>query len=225
MKQEEVREFFDGWSLYDQVLDRNYMFHEEIYRDVAQLIASRFVSGNFLLMDLGCGSARHLSVALGSCPPSRYVGYDLSPIALSQARSRLAGSGFSVDRLRSGGEALDLIVSSFVLHHFSEAEKQNLLQQACVRLKPGGVLILVDTARQAGEDRSTYLERYCDWIESDWKEISRQGRDSIFEHIRTSDFPESSGDLHAMATGAGFAVCTDVNRFRWHQTWLMEKAG
>jgi SAM-dependent methyltransferase len=232
MKQEEVREFFDAWSLYDQVLDRNYMFHEEIYRDVAQRIASRFTPGNFLLMDLGCGSARHLSAALESCPPARYVGYDLSLVALGQARRRLAGRGFSVDLrqanladgLQSRGGPLDLIVSSFVLHHFPEAEKQSLLQQACRRLRPGGALILVDTARQDGEDRTTYLERYCGWIESEWQEISREGRDSIHDHIRTCDFPEASENLHALSAGAGFAACHDVNRFRWHQTWLMEKA-
>ena len=37
MKEAAVREFFDAWSLYDQVLDQNYMFHEELYQDVQHL--------------------------------------------------------------------------------------------------------------------------------------------------------------------------------------------
>ena len=56
--------FFDEWSVYDQVLDYNYMHHDDIYRDVQGFLADRYENRPFSLLDLGCGSARHLARAL-----------------------------------------------------------------------------------------------------------------------------------------------------------------
>lgn len=38
----EIKTFFDTWSIYDHVLEKNYMFHNEIYRDVQRLLADRY---------------------------------------------------------------------------------------------------------------------------------------------------------------------------------------
>jgi SAM-dependent methyltransferase len=93
--------FFDEWSIYDQVLDHNYMYHDEIYGDVRRILADRYETRPFMLLDLGCGSARHLARALQGRPVSRYVGYDLSDVALAHARRNLTGLGCPVD-LRRG---------------------------------------------------------------------------------------------------------------------------
>jgi SAM-dependent methyltransferase len=85
--------FFDEWSIYDQVLDHNYMYHDEIYGDVRRILADRYETRPFMLLDLGCGSARHLARALQGRPVSRYVGYDLSDVALAHARRNLTGLG------------------------------------------------------------------------------------------------------------------------------------
>ena len=42
MEEAIVREFFDAWSLYDQVLDCNYMFHNELYQGVESLLARHY---------------------------------------------------------------------------------------------------------------------------------------------------------------------------------------
>jgi SAM-dependent methyltransferase len=86
-----VNNFFDEWSIYDQVLDHNYMYHDEIYRDVKRLLADRYEKRPFVLLDLGCGSARHLARALQGRSVSRYVGYDLSDVALAHAQSNRLG--------------------------------------------------------------------------------------------------------------------------------------
>ncbi|MGH3089761.1 MAG: class I SAM-dependent methyltransferase, partial [Rubrobacteraceae bacterium] len=70
MNNEAVKEFFNAWSIYDRVLDLNYMFHNEIYRDVASLIKKRYAARPFSILDLGCGSARHFAPALQGCTVS-----------------------------------------------------------------------------------------------------------------------------------------------------------
>lgn len=116
MKEAMVGGFFDAWLLYDRVLDNNYMFHDEIYQDVQCLIADRYAERPFALFDLGCGSARHLARALEGSSICRYIGYDLSHIALAHATRNLAGlscpielhHGDLLESLKASGERFDL---------------------------------------------------------------------------------------------------------------------
>jgi len=231
MKEAAVREFFDAWSLYDQVLDQNYMFHEELYQDVQHLIAKHYAERPVTLLDLGCGSARHLARALEGCLISRYLGYDLSDIALAHATFNLAGLGCPIELnqgdflegLKANREQFDLIFSSFALHHLASAEKAAFFQLAYEGLQGNGRLLLIDVMREEDEDLQLYLERYCGWLRSEWKAMSPEALDAICDHIRNNDFPETASELHAMATHAGFSGCFEISRFRWHRTWCFEK--
>jgi SAM-dependent methyltransferase len=232
MKEATVREFFDAWSLYDQVLDQNYMFHEELYQEVQHFIANHHTERPITLLDLGCGSARHLARALEGRLISRYRGYDLSEIALAHATRNLAGLGCALELhqgdllegLKANKEPFDLIFCSFALHHLPSAEKEIFFQLAYEGLQGHGRLLLIDVMREEDEDLRLYLERYCGWLQSEWKAIRPEALDTICDHIQNNDFPETASALHAMATHAGFNECFEINRFRWHRTWCFEKS-
>jgi SAM-dependent methyltransferase len=227
-----AKNFFDEWSIYDQVLDHNYMHHDEIYRDVQRILADRYESRPFAILDLGCGSARHLVRALKGRSVSRYVGYDLSDVALAHAARNLVelGGPFEVrqgdllEGVRAGGETFDVIFTSFALHHLAFAEKSTFFQFAYRRLNQDGMLLLIDTARDDGEDREIYLDRYCAWLRSRCETLSPEGLDLLCTHIRNNDFPETAGRLEAMGARAGFSRPGKINRFRWHHTWCFNKA-
>jgi hypothetical protein len=51
MNQSIVKEFFDNWSIYDKVLAHNYMYHDDIYRDVQHFITSHYADRPFALFD------------------------------------------------------------------------------------------------------------------------------------------------------------------------------
>ena len=38
MNQDAVKQFFDTWSIYDEVLGRNYMFHAEMFAEVVSQV-------------------------------------------------------------------------------------------------------------------------------------------------------------------------------------------
>ncbi|MFO0892470.1 MAG: hypothetical protein U0790_25425 [Isosphaeraceae bacterium] len=61
---ETATEFFEAWSLYDQLLDHNYMYHDELFAGVHSILAERFGDRPIAVLDLGCGSARHAASAL-----------------------------------------------------------------------------------------------------------------------------------------------------------------
>src|SRR5919108_5239269 len=168
---------FDEWSIYDRVLDHNYMFHDEIYQDVQRIIADRYGDRPFTVLDLGCGSARHLCQALKGRSVSRYVGYDLSTAALTHAVRNLANLGCAVELnegdllwgLSASEEKFDLIICSFALHHLVSADKATFFQLAHRRLNRDGMLLLIDAMRNRDENVQVYLDRYRDWLRLEWK--------------------------------------------------------
>jgi len=227
----ESAKFFDEWSIYEQVLDNDYMFHAAIYRGVARHLAEHFGAHPISVLDLGCGSARHISVALADRTVVAYRGYDLSQAPLADARRNLDRLGCSIDlrrgdlleALKSDTSVFDLIFCGFSLHHLTAEGKAEFCRLAHRRLKSNGMLLVVDPAREEDEARPVYLDHYCGWIREGWKAMSPEALDAICEHIRNNDYPETAGDLSAIAAEAGFDRARELERFRWHHTWSFEK--
>jgi SAM-dependent methyltransferase len=231
MNQHVVKQFFDAWSIYDQVLERNYMFHAELFAQIRQIIADRFAGRAFSVLDLGCGSARHMAQALHGASIRRYVGLDLSDAALAQAGKNLAPLGCQAELrqadllqgLQNEAETFDLVFSSYASHHLSTNDKQNLFQHIFDRLHDDGIFLLVDMAREEEQDTATCLDHYCNWIDSEWTALPAGAKEMIFEHIRKNDFPETSAVLNSMAVRAGFGGSQDVCQFLWHHLWEFTK--
>jgi SAM-dependent methyltransferase len=226
------KNFFDEWSVYDQILDHNYMHHDEIFRDIGRFFAKRFDNRSFTLLDLGCGSARHLARALKGRSIGRYIGYDLSGVALAHAARNLNGLGCPVELhrgellqgLRAAGEEFDVIFTSFALHHLANAEKKMFFQSAYGRLCKNGILLLIDTMREEGEERPVYLDRYCAWLRSRCETLAPAALDLLCDHVRGNDFPETTATLSTMATRAGFGLGMEISRIGWHHTWCFDRA-
>ena len=231
MEEAIVREFFDAWSLYDQVLNCNYMFHDELYQSIKSLLNKHYGDRPLKILDLGCGSARHLAPVLKEQKIERYRGYDLSEVAIAKARENLAPVQGSIE-LRQGDllaglqetvENFDLIFSSFALYHLSLAEKNQFFTLAAEKLNSQGLLLLIDVMREETENRDQFFQHYSAWIESDWTAIAALAKESIYESIRNHDFPETVSSIKEMAKQAGFSTATEISRFRWHQAWSFEK--
>ncbi|MFO0892471.1 MAG: hypothetical protein U0790_25430 [Isosphaeraceae bacterium] len=79
------------------------------------------------------------------------------------------------DGLEQDHGTYDVVLSSFAIHHLSEAEKAIFFARAADRLGAGGMLLLVDTMREEGEDRAAYLEGYCGWVRSTWVALAGRG--------------------------------------------------
>lgn len=222
--------FFEEWRIYDHILAHNSMHHDDIFRDLEKYFADRYGARPFSILDLGCGSARHLARALKGRRVAGYVGYDLSETALAHASRNLAELGCPVD-LRLGdllngvgsdARKFDLLFSSFALHHLSSNDKGEFFRSARRRLTEKGSLLLIDTMRDGGEDRTAHLERYCAWLRSRCPVLPEEDFDLVAAHIRGNDFPETTDDLSEMARRAGFAERVILNRFGWHHAWCLD---
>lgn len=231
MEEAIVREFFDAWSLYDQVLDCNYMFHDELYQSVKSLLNQHYGDRPLQVLDLGCGSARHLAPVLREQKIANYRGYDLSEVAIAKARENLAPipgiielcQGDLLTGLQETPESFDLIFSSFALHHLSLPEKSQFFTLVAEKLYSQGLFLLIDVMREETDSLDQHLEHYTNWIESDWNAIAPLGKESIYEHIQNHDFPETASTIKTLSSQAGFSSATEISHFRWHQAWSFEK--
>jgi SAM-dependent methyltransferase len=221
---------FDAGTAYEAVLDRNYMFHAELHENVERIMSLR--RQPFTILDLGCGTVRHLARTLRRCNIAAYTGFDLSESALQEARRNLAPlncpvalhHGDMLDGLTSATQRYDVIFSSFALHHLLSEQKAVFLEHAHRVLRDDGVMLLIDIAREPGEDRDAYIEAACHLVTTEWIALSPEARSAFCDHTRECDFPETSADIHTLAVRAGFTECREVNHPPRRYLWSLTKA-
>lgn len=131
--------------------------HEDMPR-VARLLRQR---GASTILDLGCGTGRHV-VYLARSGFSVF-GLDSSPEGIRLTREWLEDEGLDADlRLQSIAERLpykdvffDAVVSVQVIHHADMATIRGIVQEITRVLKPGGLLFVTVPQLKAG--------RPCAW--------------------------------------------------------------
>lgn len=215
--------FRKAWTLYDTLSEKNYMFHREIYAQVAGLLRRRHQHGPYTLLDLGCGNARFLAPCLKGCAPTRYDGVDLSASALEEARDYLRGipnvtlhHADMLQAVRDAGIPYDVIFSGFAVHHLDNATKQQLFRACGARLATGGQFILVDVAREEGQTREQYLDGYLRFMRTQWTEVPPDQLDEACSHVASYDFPETLTELARMARDASFGNMERIGRHGQH---------
>ncbi len=126
---------------------------------IARHLAGRGHAG-LRLADVGCGTGRFLAQIKSNWPRLPVTGLDLSPYYLAEARGRLAPwSRVSLvegaaEALPFADECFDLVTSVYLLHELPRRVRHAGLGEMARVLKPGGLLVLVDSLQRG--DRPDY---------------------------------------------------------------------
>lgn len=96
------------------------------------------------VLEIGCGPG----TMVPSLPQSGYLGFDLSPEYIEQARKRFPKAQFLCERVSQFSltktQEFDVAIAIGIVHHLDDAEAVQLFQIAYAALKPNGRLVTVD---------------------------------------------------------------------------------
>lgn len=205
-------EIFADWSLYDKVIELNYMRHREMALAIDS--CARKLPQPLHVLDLGCGDGRMAGQGLRNCDVVSYCGVDLSDAALKSARQHVRELNCQVSFVASDlQEALcgtitprpNLVLASYSLHHYQPETTARLIGRVGAILAAGGTLIWIDLERGNDESRDRYLERFTKQRVPEWAAMTPQDKQEIADHMSTSDFPLSADERREIARAAGLA--------------------
>lgn len=105
-------------------------------------------------LDLGVGTGYFTERFLEAFPQSKVQALDGAKIMVDLAKARLGGRGKNVSfrvgdfrdlgKLLAGVESIDVVYSSYALHHLSRDEKASVVREAVSLLRPGGWFVNAD---------------------------------------------------------------------------------
>jgi len=206
-----IAAFFQGWQLYQSVIQNNLMEHREIGIALRSVFES--IAPGFSVLDLGCGDSSTAIKALEGFHVSSYTGVDLTAPALEIARTNFRGTYSAnwvhanmVDYIASSDQQFDVIMTSFAMHHLPSDIKQAWLMDIAKHLTPSGFLVLMDTCCPAGMSRDDTVQIYLDLV-ADWP-LSHADKAAIATHMWSSDFPEGEAFMNAALMAAGLIQTT-----------------
>lgn len=206
----EIKSFFEGWQLYQQVIKYNYMCHHEIYTWLSNKIKPL---NNLLgsVLEVGCGDAYMMSKIAKSGSIAQYVGVDLSDQALEYAQKNLSIhtsnlsliSGEMLAEVKNLEAEFNTVVGSYSIHHLQADEKKELFENIYRLLSPNGRFFLIDIVSHGEESRIDYLNRGIVHYYKNWIKLTLEQKEMVKNHVLSSDYPESFREWNNIASAAG----------------------
>ncbi|MCP4192843.1 MAG: class I SAM-dependent methyltransferase [Planctomycetaceae bacterium] len=228
---DQVKQVFEQWSLYDAIIQHNYMRHAELVDRLKQSVND--LPQPFDILDLGCGDSWISEHIFPSEMVHHYHGIDLSEAALNKADSQLAAwrgrTQFTCGDINTflseaATESCSIILMSYSLHHLSSEQKRQVLHSAHRVLRQDGHLLWIDLFRQDQEDRDTYLRRLCNHIRTDWTALTPEQNRQAVDHVNASDFPESEGWMQTETKQAGLSLSRCIYQDVYFGAWDYQKS-
>lgn len=124
-----------------------------------ELIKQARIEPNQRVLDIGCGTGTLVVLLKRRYPDAEIVGLDPDPKALRRAKKKVRRAGVTVqldegfaDELPYETGTFDRVLSSLMLHHLEDPDREKMLREVLRVLKPAGAFHLLDFA--GGEDRA-----------------------------------------------------------------------
>lgn len=100
------------------------------------------------LLDVGCGDGNLLKILHKKYPNNKLIGLDIDPKILKIARKKLSKNieliESSAASLPPSDHSINVVTSTFMIHHLRTTDKEKMLKEIFRILKPNGRLYLLD---------------------------------------------------------------------------------
>ena len=179
----------------------------------AAVLDAAGVTPDAQVVDLGCGTGQ-ISLPL-AMRGAQVLAVDVSSAMVRRLQSeaqrlgvtRLEGLALPIEELALPEESVDLVVSSYALHHLRDADKARLVSAAFCWLRPGGRLVVADMMFGRGgssRDRAIIRSKVAALASRGpggwWRIVKNAGR----YLLRVQERPVSMDAWTAMLARSGF---------------------
>ncbi len=220
-----VKETFDAWSMYQAVVNADYMYHAEIMSALSVWAVKQ--AEPLRIIDLGCGDSWLATTAFKDANVASYRGVDVSDAStLAQANVSIWSgraevvAGNLADFLHTAPDnSANVVLGSYSIHHFSTDAKINIIHDCYRVLSPGGTFIWIDAVRRNDESHDAYITRLTTEMANDWTALTPDQRDKACTHVRESDIPETSSWMLNHVAAAGFAQPMPILQQEFFRGW------
>jgi ubiquinone/menaquinone biosynthesis C-methylase UbiE len=183
----------------------------------AAVLAAAAPGSGDQVVDLGCGTGQ-LSIPLAE-RGARVLAVDVSQAMIGRleanARDRSVGGieaiALPIENLSLPSESVDLVVTSYALHHLRDSDKSRVVSAAYRWLRPGGSLLVADMmfGRGATSEDRTIIKAKVKALASKgiggWWRIAKNGYRYL---LRVHERPVSTAAWTEMFAQAGFVGIT-----------------
>ncbi|MFH1664388.1 MAG: class I SAM-dependent methyltransferase [archaeon] len=147
---------------YDSFVNSTVIGYENVLDLIKQLTKIIVKTDSPKVLDLGAGTGNSSMAILHACPKASIIGYDLSKKMVEKTNERFSKFDYkgvcdNVLNIDFDNE-FDLIVSSIVLHHLNDKEKQEVYKKIFKALKGKGVFILGDLMLAEDNSINSFLK-------------------------------------------------------------------
>jgi len=209
--------FIKNWSIYRKIIENDNMSHRSGYSKLKEILLAE-MDRPFSFLDLACGDAYYSSRTLRDTKAREYIGIDVSEQALSFAKEELSSAGFETilvnadffDFDRIVRQPVDVIWVGFSVHHLDIADKLEFMKKARNSLSAKGLFLLYEPVLIEGENREEFLKRFRETYDRHWRGLNEEEEESLFEHVRESEKPETTEDWIKLGKNAGFTKAEKV---------------
>ena len=186
-------------------------------RVTAAILERAGVEPGAQVVDLGCGTGQ-VSLPLAG-RGAQVLAVDVSHAMVRQMQAAAERAGVTgldclampIEELALPAASVDLVVSSYALHHLRDADKARLVAAAYDWLRPGGRLVIADMMFGRGgssRDRAIIRSKVAALARKGPGGWWRIGKNAARYLLRVQERPVSMDTWTAMLSGSGFTGIT-----------------
>ncbi|GJM14879.1 MAG: hypothetical protein DHS20C13_02060 [Thermodesulfobacteriota bacterium] len=209
--------FIKNWTIYRKIIENDNMSHKAGYSRLRETLV-REMDKPFSFLDLACGDAFYSSRTLKETKARQYIGIDVSAQALSLAKEELQNTQLEAKFIRADfinfrdfiETPQDVIWVGFSVHHLDTPDKLEFMKKVRETLSEDGIFMLYEPIFIEGEDRDLYFKRFKKTYNIHWNGLTKEEGESLLEHVRESEKPETRENWIKLGREAGFLYAEKV---------------
>ncbi len=190
--------FNENWQRYQSTIRNNTLYHREMLQALQKFLSTHIGSHPFSFVDVGCGDSSTIVSVLAATSIKKYIGIDAAQDVLKMAEHTLTSldceKEFIADNMTAAlprlSAPVDVIFTSYAIHHLSLHDKNNFIAACKQKLSPNGFLLMVDGVLKQNQTRDEWLDALRSRMLESNPDIDGDEIIARMEHPRVDDYPE-----------------------------------